>query len=151
MVEFCTPPQKRWFASHMSVMPDIGILKEQGDRTQRQRNSTPRRSNQSLHRRLHVSRLLRLTQTCRLGIDDMSENARRSGWQFSPEYAYMTQHAEGILELFDWTGLEVEFHPITLDRFKGVTERCSVYFRRIRRAEITEKAKVRKNNGSSKE
>jgi len=31
---------------------------------------------------------------------------------------YMTQHAEEILELFDWTGLEVEFHPITLDRFK---------------------------------
>ena len=33
---------------------------------------------------------------------------------------YMTQHAEEILELFDWTGLEVEFHPITLDRFKGL-------------------------------
>jgi hypothetical protein len=32
----------------------------------------------------------------------------------------MTQHAEEILELFDWTGLEVEFHPITLDRFKGL-------------------------------
>jgi hypothetical protein len=31
---------------------------------------------------------------------------------------YTTQHAEEILELFDWTGLEVEFHPITLDRFK---------------------------------
>ena len=33
---------------------------------------------------------------------------------------YMTQRAEEILELFDWTGLEVEFHPITLDRFKGL-------------------------------
>jgi len=33
---------------------------------------------------------------------------------------YMTQHAEEILELFDWTGLVVEFHPITLDRFKGL-------------------------------
>ena len=33
---------------------------------------------------------------------------------------YTTQHAEEILELFDWTGLEVEFHPITLDRFKGL-------------------------------
>jgi hypothetical protein len=33
---------------------------------------------------------------------------------------YMTQHAEEILELFDWTGLEVEFNPITLDRFKGL-------------------------------
>jgi hypothetical protein len=31
---------------------------------------------------------------------------------------YMAEHAEQILELFDWTGLEVEFHPITLDRFK---------------------------------
>jgi hypothetical protein len=31
---------------------------------------------------------------------------------------YMIQHAEEILELFDWTGLGVEFHPITLDRFK---------------------------------
>ena len=31
---------------------------------------------------------------------------------------YMIQHAEEILELFDWTGLEVEFYPITLDRFK---------------------------------
>jgi hypothetical protein len=31
---------------------------------------------------------------------------------------YMIQHAEEILELFDWTGLEVEFHSITLDRFK---------------------------------
>ena len=30
----------------------------------------------------------------------------------------MTHHAEAILELFDWTGLEVEFCPITLDRFK---------------------------------
>jgi len=33
---------------------------------------------------------------------------------------YMTQHAEEILELFDWTGLEVEFNPIPLDRFKGL-------------------------------
>ena len=33
---------------------------------------------------------------------------------------YMINHAEEILELFDWTGLEVEFHPITLDRFKGL-------------------------------
>jgi hypothetical protein len=33
---------------------------------------------------------------------------------------YMTQHAEEILELFDWTGLEVEFHPITLARFRGL-------------------------------
>jgi len=35
---------------------------------------------------------------------------------------YTTQHAEEILELFDWTGLEVEFQPITLDRFKGLLE-----------------------------
>lgn len=36
------------------------------------------------------------------------------------EEAYITDHAEEVLELFDWTGLEVEFHPITLDRFKGL-------------------------------
>jgi len=35
---------------------------------------------------------------------------------------YMTQHAEEILELFDWTGLEVEFHPITLDRLKALLQ-----------------------------
>jgi hypothetical protein len=33
---------------------------------------------------------------------------------------YMTHRAEEILELFDWTGLEVEFHTITLDRFRGL-------------------------------
>jgi hypothetical protein len=33
---------------------------------------------------------------------------------------YMAEHAEEILELFDWTDLEVTFHPITLDRFKGL-------------------------------
>ena len=33
---------------------------------------------------------------------------------------YMTEHAEEILEIFDWTGLMVEFHPITLDRLKGL-------------------------------
>jgi hypothetical protein len=35
---------------------------------------------------------------------------------------YMAEHAEAILELFDWTGLMVEFHPITLDRFKGLLQ-----------------------------
>jgi hypothetical protein len=35
---------------------------------------------------------------------------------------YMTDHAEEILELFDWTGLEVEFQPITLDRFEGLLQ-----------------------------
>jgi hypothetical protein len=35
---------------------------------------------------------------------------------------YMAGHAEEILELFDWTGLQVEFHPITLERFKGLLE-----------------------------
>ena len=34
----------------------------------------------------------------------------------------MTQRADEILELFDWTGLEVAFHPITLDHFKGLLE-----------------------------
>ena len=36
------------------------------------------------------------------------------------EEQYMTENAEAILELFDWTGLEVEFHAITLDRLKGL-------------------------------
>jgi hypothetical protein len=36
--------------------------------------------------------------------------------------AYMAEHAEEVLDLFDWTGLEVEFHPITLDRFKGLLQ-----------------------------
>jgi hypothetical protein len=38
------------------------------------------------------------------------------------EYAddYMAHHAEEILELFDWASLEVDFHPITLDRFQGL-------------------------------
>jgi hypothetical protein len=34
----------------------------------------------------------------------------------------MIQHAEELLEIFDWTGLEIEFHPIRLDRFKGLLE-----------------------------
>ena len=33
---------------------------------------------------------------------------------------YMADHAEAILDLFDWTGLLVEFQPITLDRLKGL-------------------------------
>ncbi len=40
------------------------------------------------------------------------------GLEFAEEY--MAHHAEEILELFDWSGLEVDFHPITLDRFKGL-------------------------------
>ncbi len=36
------------------------------------------------------------------------------------EEDYMTNRAEEILELFDWTGLIVEFHPISLERFKGL-------------------------------
>ncbi|MGD8731601.1 MAG: DUF1638 domain-containing protein, partial [Anaerolineales bacterium] len=36
--------------------------------------------------------------------------------------SYMSQHAEQVLEIFDWTGLEVEFHPISLDRFKGLIQ-----------------------------
>jgi len=36
------------------------------------------------------------------------------------EEEYLTEHAEDILELFDWMGLEVEFQPISLDRFRGL-------------------------------
>jgi hypothetical protein len=35
---------------------------------------------------------------------------------------YMAHRVDEILELFDWTGLEVEFHPITLDRFEGLLQ-----------------------------
>lgn len=38
------------------------------------------------------------------------------------EEEYMTRRPEEILELFEWMGLEVEFHPITLDYFKGLLE-----------------------------
>ena len=38
------------------------------------------------------------------------------------EDEYTTERAEEILELFDWTGLEVVFHPITLDHFMGLLE-----------------------------
>jgi len=37
---------------------------------------------------------------------------------------YMAEHAEEILELFDWTGLIVEFQPISLDRLKGLLGQC---------------------------
>lgn len=33
---------------------------------------------------------------------------------------YMMEHPEEVLELFDWTGLEVTFEPITLERFKNL-------------------------------
>jgi hypothetical protein len=62
------------------------------------------------------------------GWDDADANANFPGFYdkiivldaLDVAEAYMTQHAEGILELFDWTGLEVEFQPITLDRLKGL-------------------------------
>jgi hypothetical protein len=60
------------------------------------------------------------------GWDDADANANFPGFydkiivldNLGVTEAYTTQHAEEILELFDWTGLEVEFRPITLDRFK---------------------------------
>ena len=62
------------------------------------------------------------------GWDDADANANFPGFydkiivldSLGLAEEYMIQHAEEILELFDWTGLEVEFHPITLDRFKGL-------------------------------
>ena len=42
--------------------------------------------------------------------------------------AYMAEHAEEILELFDWTGLPVEFYPINLDRFKGLLQDAYAVF-----------------------
>jgi hypothetical protein len=40
------------------------------------------------------------------------------GLGFAEEF--MVQRPEEILDLFDWTGLEVEFHPIGLDRLRGL-------------------------------
>jgi hypothetical protein len=65
-----------------------------------------------------------------LGWDEADANANFPGFydkiivldslELSDEY--MIEHAEELLELFDWTGLEVEFYPIRLDRFKGLLE-----------------------------
>jgi len=63
-----------------------------------------------------------------LGWDEADANANFPGFydkiivldSLGLSEAYMIQHAEELLELFDWTGLEVEFHPICLDRFKGL-------------------------------
>jgi hypothetical protein len=62
------------------------------------------------------------------GWDEADANANFPGYydkiivldSSNLEEVYMTQRAEEILELFDWTGLEVKFHAITLDRFKGL-------------------------------
>ena len=60
------------------------------------------------------------------GWDDADANANFPGFYdkiivldalgLAEEYA--TQRPDKILELFDWTGLEVAFHPITLDRLR---------------------------------
>jgi hypothetical protein len=63
-----------------------------------------------------------------LGWDEADANANFPGYydkiivldSLDLSEEYMIQHAEEIMELFDWTGLEVEFHPITFDRFKGL-------------------------------
>jgi hypothetical protein len=34
--------------------------------------------------------------------------------------AYMAEHADLVLELFDWSGLSVEFEPTSLERFQGL-------------------------------
>ena len=62
------------------------------------------------------------------GWDDADANANFPGFydkiivldSLGLAEEYMIQHAEEILGLFDWTGLEVEFYSITLDRFKGL-------------------------------
>ena len=62
------------------------------------------------------------------GWDDADANANFPGFydkivvldSLGLAEQYMINHAEEILELFDWTGLEVEFQPITFDRFKGL-------------------------------
>jgi hypothetical protein len=37
---------------------------------------------------------------------------------------YINKHPEEILELFDWTGVEVEFQRISLDRLKRLLRAC---------------------------
>jgi hypothetical protein len=63
-----------------------------------------------------------------LGWDRADANANFPGFYdklivldgLGMEEGYISERAEDVLELFDWTGLEVEFQPITLDRFKGL-------------------------------
>jgi hypothetical protein len=43
------------------------------------------------------------------------------------EEEYSNHRAEDVLELFEWTGLEVVFHPIDLDRFKRLLMRADSY------------------------
>ena len=65
-----------------------------------------------------------------LGWDSADANANFPGFydkiivldSLGLSEAYMIQHAEELLEIFDWTGLELDFHPIRLDRFKGLLE-----------------------------
>ena len=65
-----------------------------------------------------------------LGWDEANANANFPGFydkiivfdSLGLSEGYMIQHAEELLEIFDWTGLEVEFPPIPLDRFKGLLE-----------------------------
>lgn len=39
---------------------------------------------------------------------------------------YINEHPEKILEIFDWTGVEVEFRKISLDRLKRLLLECLV-------------------------
>lgn len=39
---------------------------------------------------------------------------------------YLNEHPEEILEIFDWTGVEVEFRQISLDRLKRLLLECLV-------------------------
>jgi len=60
------------------------------------------------------------------GWDDADANANFPGFYdkiivldaLGVAEEYTTQRADEVLELFDWTGLTVEFHPIGLDRFR---------------------------------
>jgi hypothetical protein len=62
------------------------------------------------------------------GWDEIDANANFPGYydkiivldSCDIEELYSTKQAEKILELFDWTGLQVEFHTISLDYFKGL-------------------------------
>ena len=63
-----------------------------------------------------------------LGWDQADANANFPGYYdeivvldaLNVAEQYQTDRVEEILELFDWTGLQVRCHPISLDRLKGL-------------------------------
>ena len=94
----------------MIETPDIGTVKEQGGGTEQRRNCRLRSGNESFRRGRQATMVLRLTQTCRLGIDDMSENGRPFRWQSIPgmggSFRRNPQQSQRTpLGFIDWAGI----------------------------------------------